>query len=138
MLSDYLFRARFRGFSEWDFFIRPRGSDKPFPAVLLGSNGSVHKVAHAVNHSHIDLKVFGQGNFYRFGGNEIGLSCHNTLAVARLRKFVLRPLPCVFVGDVVDYESVHKTLYKRGFSASDGTHDADVYVAVRSGRYIVI
>ena len=43
MLSDYLFRARFRGFSEGDFFIRPRGSDKPFPAVLLGSNGSVQK-----------------------------------------------------------------------------------------------
>ena len=138
MLLDYFFRADFRRFRKRNFVVRPRGANKPFLAVFFRAERAFHDVTDAVDHSYVDVKIVRNGYADRFAWNKVRLSRHYTFAVARLRQFVDSPFSGVFVLYGVDYESVHKSLDKGRFAASDGSDDADVNIAAGARRNIVI
>ncbi len=129
MLADYPAGTQLRGLLKGNGVVKPRSAHEPRAAFVHVTFGFGHGVAHAVHQADAGLDAFGEGDFHRFIGDELGLSGGDGPPRAALGQFIPGAFLQVDVGDVGHDKKVHEPFNESGLPRSHRAHHAYVNAA---------
>ena len=138
MLPDDAARADLGRLAEGDRFFRPRRVDHARLPLFALSERFRHDIAHAVDHFHPHSGALPEEDVHRLVRDEFRLRRHHGLPGTRLRQFIHRARAVVLVRYPGDHRVFHEFADKSGFARAHRADDADVDIATRAGRDILV